>query len=273
MDRATRTAITDRAAIMERRATTTPRATSANMVSTPATATTSTTIRAAWAPAAPFDLFATGGNEGGNLESAKASDRFGPALDIGLPDGHDPLDFVHHPFARGERLHPVASRACDGDGIAADRDATETVDDGHRRNPELFLRLLRERGQALDRHRPIDFVVEGSDPFVGTHGADEEDDRTGVVPPHAVEDGFQVDPRPAHVNHPAPPLTGGRSATSSPSFRTRSGETMASFTASNMEPRWSASRGYFATMPSTSSRRVMPSRADHVRPRDPTISR
>src|SRR5437773_1004376 len=134
MDRATRTAITDRAAIMERRATTTPRATSANMVSTPATATTSTTIRAAWGP----------------------------------------------------------------------------------RDPELFLRLLRERGQALDRHRPIDFVVEGSDPFVGTHGADEEDDRTGVVPPHAVEDGFQVDPRPAHVDHRAPPLTGGRSATSSP---------------------------------------------------------
>src|SRR5256886_16825268 len=37
--------------------------------------------------------------------------------------------------------------------------------------------------------------------------------------------------------------------------------------------RWPASRGYFATTPSTSSRSVRPSRADHVRPGDPTISR
>src|SRR5947208_2959067 len=147
---------TDRTAIMERMATTTAGATTANKVSTPAKAMTVTTIRAA----------------AGCLRSATASDRFGPALDFGLPDRHDPFDFIHGPLARRERLRPVDSRACDRDGIAADRDATKTVDDGHLRNPELFLRLFRERGQALDRHRPIDFVVERPDALVRAHRSD-----------------------------------------------------------------------------------------------------
>src|SRR5437660_4837944 len=214
-------------------------------------------------PLRPPLTFPRGPARGGEcLRSATASDRFGPALDFGLPDRHDPFDFIHGPLARGERLRPVDSRACDRDGIAADRDASKTVDDGHLRNPELFLRLFRERGQALDRHRPIDFVVERPDALVRAHRADEEDDRAGIVPPHAVEDSLQVDPRPAHIDHRAPPLTGGRSAPPSPAVGTRSAETMSSFTARNMEPRWSASRGYFVTMRPTSSPRVMPSLAD-----------
>src|SRR5437773_8820035 len=216
---------TDRTAIMERMATTTAGATTANMVSTPATGTTSTTIRAAaWGLCGPSDLSAGPPGRGECLRSATASDRFGPALDFGLPDRHDPFDFVHRPLARRERLRPVDSRACDRDGIAADRDASKTVDDGHLRNPELFLRLFRERGQALDRHRPIDFVDDRPDDLVRAHRADEEDDRASIVPSHAGEDGLQVDPRSAHIDHRAPPLTGGRSATSSPSVRTRSAE-------------------------------------------------
>src|SRR5438309_2635005 len=205
--------------------------------------------------------------------SATATDPVGPIGDLGFPDRHDPLDLVHDPCTGREGFRAMDRGACDRDGIPADRDAAESVDDGQVRETELVLGPCCELGEALDRHRTVHLVIEGSHPFVRADRPDEQDDRTRVLSPHAVDHGLEIDARPPNLDHPAPPLTGGRSATSSPSCRIRSDAARSLFTARSIVSRWPASRGYFATTPSTSSRRLRPSREDQVKPRDPTISR
>src|SRR5439155_5365181 len=159
---------------------------------------------------------------GNRLGSATATDPIGPIGDLGFPDRHDALDLVHDPRTGREGFRAMDRGACDRDGIPADRDAAEPVDDGKVRETELVLGPLRERGEALDRHRTVHLVIEGFHPFVRADRPEEQDDGTRVIPTHAVDHGLEIDARPPNLDHPAPPLTGGRSATSSPSWRIRS---------------------------------------------------
>src|SRR5439155_20589283 len=97
---------------------------------------------------------------------------------------------------------------------------------------------------------------EGFHPFVRADRPDEQDDGTRVIPPHTVDHGLEIDACPPNLDHRAPPLTGGRSATSSPSRRIRSDAARSGFTATSIVSRWSASRGYLSTTPATSSLRL-----------------
>src|SRR5438445_1322629 len=165
---------------------------------------------------------ATAADPIGPLGSATAADPIGPLGDLGFPDRHDALHLVHDPRTGREGFRAMDRGAGDRDGIPADRDAAEPVDDGQVRETELVLGPLPERGEALDRHRTVHLVIEGFHPFVRADRPEEQDDGTRVIPPHAVDHGLEIDARPPNLDHPAPPLTGGRSATSSPSWRIRS---------------------------------------------------
>src|SRR2546425_246455 len=137
-----------------------------------------------------------------------------------LPDGDDSFDLVHRPGARGERLGPVGRGTREDDGVPSDRNAAHAVDDRHLERTELLFRPLDEFRQGPQRHRPVDLVVEGSDLGIRSDRPEEDDDGPRVVPAHAVHDRLDIDPGSLDLDHRAPPLTGGKRATSSPSRRT-----------------------------------------------------
>src|SRR6266545_270488 len=192
---------------------------------------------------------------------------------FGLPDRDDPLDLVHRPGARGKGLAAMRGGARDDRGILADRDAADPVHDRHLEDLELRLRALDERGERLLGHRHVHLVVQGAHARVGPHAPQEQDDRTGVVPPDPVHDGRHVDAGPLDRDHVRPPLTGGITATSSPSCKTTSGAAYFRFTAKSIVSAWSASRGYARTRASKSSRSRAPSGRVHGTAPSPAISR
>src|SRR5439155_714204 len=172
---------------------------------------------------------------GNRLGSATATNAAGMVGDFGFPDRHDALDLVHDPRTGREGFRAMDRGACDRDGIPADRDAAEPVDDGQVRETELVLGPLRERGEALDRHRTVHLVIEGFHPFVRADRPDEQDDGTLVIPPHAFDHGLEIDAFPPNLSHAAPQLTGGRIAASSPSRRTRAAAEWLEFIALRLE--------------------------------------
>src|SRR3989441_204319 len=170
-----------------------------------------------------------------------------------FPDRHNPLDFVHRPRAGGGGRGDRARRP--PDGYPAD-----PVHDRHRDHAELRLRHVDETPGGPDRHGFVALVVERADIGVGADGPEEPRDRARLVVSDAVDDGLHVDRTALDPNHSKPPLTGGRSATSSPSRKTTSACAYARFTARNIVSRWPRSRGYASTTASTSAPRVAPSR-------------
>src|SRR5256712_5689921 len=190
-----------------------------------------------------------------------------------FPDRHNPLDFVHRPCAGGERFRAVDGGTGDRDRIAADGYPADPVHDRHRDHAELRLRHVDEIREGPNRHGLVDLVVERVDIGVGADGPEEHRDRARLVASDAVDDGLHVDRTALDPNHSKPPLTGGRSATSSPSRKTTSACAYARFTARNIVSRWPRSRGYASTTASTSAPRVAPSRRVQASCRTPTISR
>ncbi len=96
--------------------------------------------------------------------------------------------------------------------------------DRHLKDLELRLRALDERRERFLGHRHVHLVFQGADARVGPHASQEHDDGAGVIPTDAVHDGRHVDAGPLDGDHVRPPLTGGITATSSPSCNTTSGE-------------------------------------------------
>src|SRR2546430_1070358 len=72
---------------------------------------------------------------------------------------HDTDDHDDHGDHGGHSDDDHDGGAGDRDGIAADRDAADPVDNRHIREAELVLRPLRERGEILDRHRTVHLVI------------------------------------------------------------------------------------------------------------------
>src|SRR5207245_2153496 len=105
--------------------------------------------------------------------------------------------------------------------------------------------------QGPQRHRPVDLVVEGSDLGIRSDRPEEDDDGPRVVPAHAVHDRLDIDPGSLDLNHRAPPLTGGKRATSSPSRKTLPDRTTSAVT-----------RSRYASRASVSFRRAASDRAD-----------
>src|SRR5256712_2787200 len=190
-----------------------------------------------------------------------------------FPDRHNPLDFVHRPRAGGERLRAVDGGTGDRDRIAADGYPAAPVHHRQGDHAELRLRHVDEIREGPDRHGFVALVVERVDIGVGADGPEEPRDRARLVVSDAVDDGLHVDRTALDPNHSKPPLTGGRSATSSPSRKTTSACAYARFTARNIVSRWPRSRGYASTTASTSAPRVAPSRRVQASCRTPTISR
>src|SRR5207245_6638971 len=151
-----------------------------------------------------------------------------------LPDGDDSFDLVHRPGARGERLGPVGRGTREDDGVPSDRNAARAVDDRHLERTELLFRPLDEFRQGPQRHRPVDLVVEGTDLGIRSDRPEDADDGPRVVPAHAVHDRLDIYPGSLRLAQRAPPLTGGKRATSSPSRKTLSDRTTSWFTARSM---------------------------------------
>src|SRR5437899_8811885 len=153
--------------------------------------------------------------------------------DLLLPDGHVRLDSVDRRAARRESVIAVRRGREDRDRGLSDLEASDSVLDPHANVRPVAGKPVRDPRQLGLRHRAVGLVVDGhrfaAAAFVA-HDADENADRS-IRETRFLQERRQVDRLGGQVLFHQPPATGGRKATSSPSWSSVSAEAYSRLTA------------------------------------------